>query len=296
MIINEKQSVWIIIPVFNRVKFTEKCLLSLKKQTYRNLKIIIIDDGSNDGTSEMIKDKFPEVILINGDGNYWWSKSVNVGIKKALEGDADLIITLNDDLEVEDDYISTLVNAINDKPNSILCSAGYDITNRNKIIYCGEKIIWPIAKNKYFKDLISENELAKTKFIESDFLPGRGLIIPREVFEKVGLFDEKRFPQSAADYDFSWRVKLAGYETSCYLPSKVYMHENESGVHKLKGKASLKSFFLYLTSLKSTGNIKIRLLFAIKNCPKKYMLNYIFFDFLRVLGSYFKPKDLKLPF
>ena len=55
---------YIVTPVFNRINFTKQYLYALNNQTTRNFKIVIVDDGSTDGTSEMIKKNFPEVILL----------------------------------------------------------------------------------------------------------------------------------------------------------------------------------------------------------------------------------------
>lgn len=68
--------IYVILAVYNRRKVTEQCLKNLLNQTYKAFEIIVFDDGSTDGTFEMIKKKYPEIILLKGDGNYWWSKSI----------------------------------------------------------------------------------------------------------------------------------------------------------------------------------------------------------------------------
>ncbi len=93
--------IYIIIPVFNRKNFTRKCLISLRNQSLKNFKIIIIDDGSTDNTSEMLKNEFPEVHVIIGDGNFWWTRSINLGVKYVLENKGDYILLLNNDTELD---------------------------------------------------------------------------------------------------------------------------------------------------------------------------------------------------
>ena len=58
--------IYIVIPVFNRWKYTQACIESLNKQTYKDFKIVIVDDGSSDGTSENIYDLYPNVHVIKG--------------------------------------------------------------------------------------------------------------------------------------------------------------------------------------------------------------------------------------
>ena len=101
--------IYIIIPVHNRKEYTKNCLLSLRKQTEKNFKTVIIDDGSTDGTAEMLAKEFPEVHVIKGDGNLWWAAATNLGVKYALKNDADFILTLNNDTIASENYLEKMV-------------------------------------------------------------------------------------------------------------------------------------------------------------------------------------------
>lgn len=74
----------IVIPVFNRKEYTRECLLSLKDQTDQRFKVIIVDDGSTDGTEDMLREEFPEVEVLKGSGSLFWTAGVNMGIRHAL--------------------------------------------------------------------------------------------------------------------------------------------------------------------------------------------------------------------
>ena len=69
----------IVIPVHNRREFTRQCLACLAVQTYRNVQTIVVDDGSTDGTDIMISQEFPDVVVMRGDGNLWWTEATNWG-------------------------------------------------------------------------------------------------------------------------------------------------------------------------------------------------------------------------
>ena len=69
--------VYIVIPCFNRKKLTRGCLQALENQTYKDFKVIVVDDGSTDGTANMITREFPETILLFGDGNLFWTGATN---------------------------------------------------------------------------------------------------------------------------------------------------------------------------------------------------------------------------
>ena len=90
----------VLIPIHNRIDFTRSCLTSLKNQKFKDFQIIIVDDGSTDGSSEMLRDEFPEVKVINGDGNWWWTKSINVGIRDSIDLNPDYYLLLNNYLVV----------------------------------------------------------------------------------------------------------------------------------------------------------------------------------------------------
>jgi len=96
---------YIIIPIFNRIEYTKGCLLSLYKQTYKNFKIVVINDGSTDGSGKVLERDFPSVHVINGDGNLWWTAATNLGVKFALKNGADYILTLNNDTIATPDFL-----------------------------------------------------------------------------------------------------------------------------------------------------------------------------------------------
>jgi GT2 family glycosyltransferase len=81
--------IYIVIPVFNRWQFTQPCLQSLREQTYRNFKVIVVDHGSTDGTSEYINKEFPEALVLLGNESMWWTAATNLGVKYAIEHKVD---------------------------------------------------------------------------------------------------------------------------------------------------------------------------------------------------------------
>src|SRR5258705_1835881 len=90
-------SIYIIIPVHNRKEFTRNCLYSLERQTRPCHQIIVVDDGSTDGTSEMLAKEFPGVIVLSGDGSLFWTAAINLGVRLALTLGAEYVLTLNND-------------------------------------------------------------------------------------------------------------------------------------------------------------------------------------------------------
>jgi GT2 family glycosyltransferase len=140
------RAVYAVIPVHNRRPITRQCLLCLHQQTFSNLKIIVVDDGSTDGTSEMIRAEFPEVILLHGDGNLWWTGATNMGVRYAMSQccKEDYILIINDDVFVHPDYVVTLFNAAENSPGTLVQSVYADADN--VILDGGTHINWITAK------------------------------------------------------------------------------------------------------------------------------------------------------
>lgn len=279
--------IYIIIPVLNRRELTRNCLMSLTKQLYQDYKIIVVNHGSTDGTDRMIDEEFKNVILINTDDSKWWTGAINIGINKAIElsnDPTDRILTLNDDLEVEENYLTELVTISDMTKPSIVGSVSVNIFNSNQVIFCGTK--WDPIFAKYTKIGFNSkyNIIASdSDYLDSDLLPGRGTLYPIKIFIIYGLFDEKNFPHYAADEDFSRFVSTKGYKLIVSTKAIVRSYYMESGLKQ--NKTDIIKFF---SSFKSPSNIKTRWNWAFKNSP--FPLFYFMCDFSRNFGSYLKYK------
>jgi len=275
--------IFIIIPVHNRKEFTKNCLLSLRAQTYKNFKTVIIDDGSTDGTGEMLEKEFPEVHVIKGDGNLWWTAATNLGVKYALDNDADYILTLNNDTIATPDFLEKMIYWAEKTPNALSGAFAIDADTK-KPVYGGEIINWKWANSKFLLDILPKEKWHGLH--EVTHFPGRGLLIPAEVFNKIGLYDEKHFPHYAADYDFTHRAIRAGYKVYCNYDAKLYTYPEVSGDAENRKKKSVKNYFNHLFGIKGGGNLKIFTIYTIKNCPTKYFPFFIPIGLIRRIFGY----------
>jgi GT2 family glycosyltransferase len=277
----------IVIPVYNRWQFTKECLLSLRSQTYTDFKTIVVDHGSTDGTSEFIKSEFPEVILLKGNESMWWTAATNVGVRYAQQNGADYVLTLNNDLIVQSDYLTQLNDVSTNNPDSIIGSVSVDINEPSKVIYAGTNWNKWTAKYKSTIDLSKFNEIQTTQtIIETDLLPGRGTLIPVKAFNDLGLFDEIHFPHYAADEEFSNRCKKNGYYLYIATRAVVQSAVEAAGLNNVHQSRNFKYWKDFVFSRRSPVNIKRRWLWAKINSPIPPL--YFLFDVARILGSQFK--------
>ena len=94
-------NICVVVPVRNRIELTKRFLEAFFKSTYKCFTMVIVDDASTDSTVEYITKKYPEVVLLHGDGNLWWTGATNMGVKYAIENNYDYVLTINNDSVVE---------------------------------------------------------------------------------------------------------------------------------------------------------------------------------------------------
>ncbi|MEM6805505.1 MAG: glycosyltransferase family 2 protein [Bacteroidota bacterium] len=274
---------YLVIPVHNRREFTKNCLLSLQNQTDLDFETVVIDDGSTDGTAEMLQADFPEIPVLKGDGNLWWTGSVNLGIRYALEQGASHVMTLNDDTLHAPDFIEKTRFWSDKFPQAVIGGLEYDQAN-DKIIYGGERLNEFTAIFQPILDDLPESERHGLKMVTH--LPGRGLLIPKEVFEKIGYFDNERFPHYLADYDFTYQAYKNGFDIYCNYDAKIYTYPEASGMVEFRKVKSLKAYKDHLFSIRGGANLRDFTRFAVKNCSKANLLPHLAFGYTRRLFGY----------
>jgi len=283
--------IFIIISVFNRWGFTKACLNSLITQNYKQFTIIVVDHGSTDGTAFNIENEFPEVVLIKGSDKLWWAGATNLGVSKAISlsgSENDLILTLNNDLEVNENYLNELLNTYERFKPCFVGSISVNISETEKVVYLGTYLNNITAKYKAPTEVIYpfSKVIESYDYINSDLLTGRGTLIPKKAFLELGLYDEKSFPHYMADEDFSLRGKNAGYKIVVSTGAVVKSHVSATGVNFRQGNKSFKNFLNSLSSIRSANNLKYRFNWAKKHGKLTYF--YFLFDICRIFGSYVK--------
>ena len=115
-------TVSIVIPVYNRRDTTLNGLKSLARidRTGLDVRTIIVDDGSTDGTGEAVRQHFPDVQVIDGDGTLHYAAGTNRGISAAMEQGSEFIVTANDDSVFHDQFLQRLVAAARSNPRAVV--------------------------------------------------------------------------------------------------------------------------------------------------------------------------------
>jgi GT2 family glycosyltransferase len=191
--------------------------------TYPAFKLIVVDNGSTDGSQAAVRDGYPGATLIENGKNLGFGEGNNVGIRYALEHGAGWILLLNNDVVVAPDMLSALMNVAEPDPSiGILAPKIYFHDLPDTIWYAGGKV-------NYWTGMVSHRGLRQKDRGQFDraedtaYITGCAMLIRRTVPERVGLFDPIFFPAYSEDADLSTRTVRAGYRL-VYVPQARLWH------------------------------------------------------------------------
>ena len=202
-------TVYAVIPVFNRLDRTLRCIDCLKAQTFQPIKIVVSDGGSTDGTPAAITERHPDVVVLTSPTVVWWAGSMRIGIDWALtdsSSDDDFVMMVNNDTEFEPAYADTLVREARGH-NVAIGGIVVDERDPDSIIDAGVQFDW---ETYAFKGRRAWPTPPFDPVQPTDVLPGRGTIIPIHAIRRAGNVDDVTFPHYLADYEFTYRLKRQG--------------------------------------------------------------------------------------
>lgn len=208
----------VVIPNYNGMKYIRDCLDSLKSLGEESdFHIIVVDNGSKDGSLEVISEEYPEVELIPLSENTGFCHAVNVGIQA---GRTPYVLLLNNDTKVLPGFIKYLEEAMEESENIfsvnplMLTMQDENIVDNAGIRYCALGWAYDRGKGKVAFDFAEKRDVFAAC--------GGASLYRREVFEKIGYFDENHFAY-LEDVDIGYRARIFGYR-NVYEPRAKVVH------------------------------------------------------------------------
>ena len=281
----------VVIPTYNGIEHLQSCFDSLLKQEINSVRlkmkkdyrVILVDNGSVDDSIIYVEKNYPDVEIIRLDRNYGFAKAVNEGIKLSLKDKTVThILLLNNDIECKSDFFEKVLSGfINDTIGSVACKM-LNFYDRNKIDDVGDFIKLqgsPFARG--------HAEVDNGQYDKCEYVFGAcagAATYKREVFEKVGYFDEDFFAYYE-DVDFSLRAQMYGFRCY-YVPEAVCYHKRgattkyNSGYQTMLCEQNLVSLriknyplktYLRLQPMFAAARIKRYLLFVLDNDFKVFL-------------------------
>jgi GT2 family glycosyltransferase len=199
---------YILIPIYNRRDITLSCLKHLSQQNILSeYKVVVIDDGSVDGTANAIELEYPNVIVLKGNGNLWWTGAIALGMQHAFVQGAEYVIWLNDDCLPDPQALEILVNYMQSHPGVIVAPACYT-EDRQTLIENG------CQKQKRLTAQPGEIVPVQT-------LSGYCVGLSKQVYTTIGTPNAKRFPQYCGDDTYILKATRSGFKAYILGDAKV---------------------------------------------------------------------------
>ena len=221
----DQRKVHVIILNWNGREVLGQCLDSLMRVTDPPLEIIVVDNGSTDSSTEIVRQRFPGVKLIENRENLLFAAGNNVGIEAALEGGAEFILLLNNDTEVDPGFAAELLHAFDDPAVGAAGPKIYYHDDPERIWYGGGGFN-RLTGVPFHRGLRSMDDSFGERPCETGWVTGCALMARREVFEQIGGLDPS-YRIYCEDVDFCLRAVSAGWSLR-YLPMAKVWHKVSS--------------------------------------------------------------------
>jgi GT2 family glycosyltransferase len=211
--------VHIVVVNWHGWRDTLTCLGSVKKLDYPQYEVVIVDNGSGDGSVSRIRSAYPDIVLLETGRNLGFAGGNNVGIRYALSVGADYLWLLNNDTVVDPGSLDAMVTVAEaDRAIGAVGAVLYDMSNLQRIqVWGGGRVNMWLGRSRYCRTPTSSDRL--------DYVTGASLFVRRDVFERVGLLDESFF-MYWEDTDFAFRLTRAGYRMAIAERARVWHKES----------------------------------------------------------------------
>jgi GT2 family glycosyltransferase len=249
----------IIILNYNKKELLEKCLISIEKIKYSNFKAVVVDNGSEDGSEYLVRNKFPSAKFIPMGYNSGFCKGNNIGINFALKNNFDGVLLLNNDTEADPNLLNHITKKIKPEEKIGMIAPKILYLKKPNIIDSGGFLITPDGIGKNWGSGEEEKKYSEEREV---FCPsGAATFYCRKLLEDVKYnsqyFDED-YEFNYEELDLGWRARLRGWKC-LYIPNAVVYH-----IGSATG-GSFSSFFAYYSNRNLYFNI-------IKNYPSVWLL------------------------
>jgi GT2 family glycosyltransferase len=264
-------TVFALLPVHNRWDQTRQCLDCLRKQTCGNLRVIVVDDGSTDGTSGFLKNEYPEATVLAGNGALWWAGGVNRGMEFALRSASpeDFLLILNNDLSFDGNFVASLCGESIERGRAGIAAMSVDRVT-GEYVDTGVVVDWKRAK-------IVAAHSAEGPPREADAFSTRGLLLPVPVASAAGPLREKDLPHYLTDLEYTLRILKLGLPLYRSRAVTARLDAATTGLRVRPGSRSpWQDIRDHLFNYRSPSNIVHWIRFLRICCPGKYLPRWAF--------------------
>jgi GT2 family glycosyltransferase len=230
----------VIIPHFNGKQHLDDCLHSLRRQTFSDFEVLLVDNGSTDGSQAYVRQQFPEVRLLELGRNLGFTGACNVGWRAAQ---GEFIILLNNDTEADSNWLAEVVDGFGRYPQAGCIASKMLLFDRRDHLHTagdyyridgipGNRGVWQQDVGQYDREEVVFSAC------------GGAAAYRRQLLDEIGFLDNDFF-FSCEDVDMGWRANLAGWQMM-YIPTAVIYHKLKATGGSVTGSYYDGRNFLYL--------------------------------------------------
>lgn len=223
----------VIIPNWNGAQHLPVCMDALRDQTFDGFHTIVVDNGSTDGSLDLLRQGYPEVEIISLPHNLGFAGGSNAGLRAAR---GENLLVLNNDTQVTPTWLAELLGALERHPQAGMATPKVKLwDDRSRLHTTGDYV-----RTNGIPDSRGVWQLDTGQYDDQEFVFGAAGVAPafrRSMLEDIGLFDED-FGSYCEDVDLSWRAQLAGYRC-VYAPNSVLYHKVSA-----TGSGPIRSFYV----------------------------------------------------
>ncbi len=271
--------IYIILPVHNRKVTTEKFIKSLVAQTYKEFKLILVDDGSTDGTDKMVLSYIPDGIILKGDGNLWWAGGLQKGYEWLILNakNEDLCLLINDDTVFDENFLNIATKIFSNKNDTLLLAQCYSQKDLNLLLDDGVHF-----------DFRSLTFIGAKSKEEINCLSTRGLFLKVKDLKVIGGFFPKILPHYLSDYEFTIRAFNKGFKLMTDETLKLYVDQETTGLHTINYNG-IRDYYSKYFSNRNPSNPFHWLAFVYLVVPYPFKIYHIFKIIYRLIKNLIKP-------
>ena len=249
--------VGIILLNWNSYDHSSNCIQSLQQCDYPNFEIIVVDNGSMDGSGNLLNANFPHINLIASATNEGFAAGNNRGFEYAIQHDFPYAMMLNNDVFVEPDFLSKLVEYMESHPSVGAIQPKIFFNHDRAKVWNGGSYYLPWLGWPYSKRYQRKAGTLQSQFQVVDWITGCAFLTKTSILKEVGLLNEAFFIYYE-DADLSFRIRSKGYQLLFHPQSVIYHIAGSSNKTKVKGKEGYASPFVhYLNSRNHIWFLKI---------------------------------------
>ena len=254
--------IYVLLPVHNRRQVTEKFMHCLLRQTDPGFHLVLIDDGSSDGTAEMVRQTGAPLTVITGRGDWWWAGSLQQAyawLQSRPRDGSEIVLIMTDDTQFEPDFLAAGRAALGRAPRALLRARQHSGAT-GEYLDAGAKTVW-----------------SKLQFIptrdpdEVDCLGTRGLFLRLDDFLALGGFHPRLLPHYLSDYEFTMRARRRGYRLTSDPAVRLTFDATTTGDLDPRA-ASLREYLSRCFSKRFAHNPVYWTSFVLLACPPIWIL------------------------